>query len=332
MTPGVIRLAELFSGIGAQATALRLLGIPFESTISEIDKAALKGYNAIHGDTPNLGDIRNIDILPGFDILTYSFPCQDLSRAGLQQGFDKDSNTRSSLLWEVGRILSATERERGQNQLPKVLVMENVDAILNKHHFKNFNAWINYLSEMGYSSSYSIMNAKDYGVPQNRARCFMVSSLDKGFFRFPNKVVSDFCLNDVLESNPDSKYYLSQKSIDTHNRHALRHKDDGFGWSLANPFGNARCLTTKPDRHCSNFLKDPKGIRKLTPLEFWRLQGQPDENFKKAKAANLTDAQLYKLAGNSIAVPCMVEIFKGIIGNSWTNQRTLLNFNKEGYA
>ena len=107
-----LRLMELFAGIGSQAMALRLLGIPFTSTVCEIDAKAYASYCAIHGDTPNLGDITEVEHLPDCDLLTYSFPCQDLSLAGRQEGMERGSGTRSSLLWEVGRLLDdSRERE-----------------------------------------------------------------------------------------------------------------------------------------------------------------------------------------------------------------------------
>lgn len=170
----MIRMVELFAGIGAQAMALEELGIPFTSTVCEIDKAAYRSYCAIHGDTPNLGDITKVEHLPDCDLLTYSYPCQDLSVAGLQRGMVEGSGTRSSLLWEVGRLLTdAAERER----LPEVLLVENVDAVLNRKNLPEFNRWIDRLKTMGYTSSYAVLNAKDYGVPQSRKRCFMVSTL-----------------------------------------------------------------------------------------------------------------------------------------------------------
>lgn len=318
----MIRLMELFAGIGAQATALGQLGVPYTSTVSEIDKRAYQGYEAIHGPTVNLGDVRQIETLPDYDILTYSFPCQDLSIAGKEEGIAPGTGTRSSLLWEVGRILEATREREGKQHLPKVLIMENVDAILNKNHIRNFKKWIDTLSRLGYMSSYEVLNAYDYGIPQYRARCFMVSSLDKGFFKFPEPQPLKLCLGDLLETCPDERYYLSKKRIDSLNKHAERHKNHGFGWEIRPTDTYAKCLTCMADRSTGNFIKDSRGIRKLTPLEYWRLQGQPDENFKKV-ARFTSDSQLYKMAGNSIAIPCMREIFRGILGGSWTPQRNL---------
>lgn len=318
-----MRLIELFAGIGAQSTALKTLGIPHESIIAEIDPIAIKSYRAIHGDVENLGDVCNIGPLPKCDILTYSFPCQDLSIAGKMGGMLKDSNTRSSLLWEVGRILNETQEASGRDCLPDILIMENVGAILNKNNIKGFYQWISDLSDLGYMSSYAILNAKDYGIPQSRPRCFMVSTLNNRVFKFPSPIETDLRIGDYLETSPDKKYYLSDRAIKGYIRHAERHKNDSLAWSITPKEGFAKCITCKVDRHQGNFIEEPDGIRKLTPRECWRLQGQSDTAYDRVRALGLSDSQLYKLAGNSIAVPCLAEIFKGIFADSWIGQTTL---------
>jgi len=232
MTP--LKVVELFAGIGAQASALERLGIPFESTVCEIDPHAYNAYCAIHGPTPNLGDITEVEHLPDCDLLTYSFPCQDLSIAGLQRGMAEGSGTRSSLLWEVERLLTdAGERER----LPEVLLMENVDAILNKENKPHLDRFIAKLNRLGYETSYAVLNAKDYGVPQNRKRCFMVSTLTKGHFNFPQGFPLQRILLDVLEDEVDDYYYLSEEKLATFESHRKRHeaKGNGFGVKLIDP-------------------------------------------------------------------------------------------------
>lgn len=186
-----LRVVELFAGIGAQASALERLGIPFESTVCEINKQAYKVYCAIHGDTPNLWDITKVEHLPDCDLLTYSPPCQDISIAGSQKGLKEGSGTRSSLFWEVLRLLRDCKY---RNKLPPVLIMENVDAIVNNDNLPHLNRFIIELNTLGYESSYSLMNAKDYGIPQNRNRFFMVSTLDKGHFVFPEPMPLEKCL------------------------------------------------------------------------------------------------------------------------------------------
>lgn len=256
-----IRVIELFAGIGSQNQALTNLGIPHEVVaISEIDKWAIIGYEALHGPVNNLGDITKIEHLPECDLITYSFPCQDLSIAGFQRGMKMGSNTRSSLLWEVGRLLDDMKE---RNVLPEVLLMENVDAILNKRNLVQFQKWIMTLNEMGYVSSYAVMNAKDYGIPQNRKRCFMVSTLTKGKFDFPKGFPLETRLKDHLEDDVDESYYLSEERIKKFEEHRLRNEANGnnFGWHpmdlererVVNP------ITTNPVRNASgNFVKIPK--------------------------------------------------------------------------
>ena len=174
-----IRMVELFAGIGAFRKAAYNLGIPHTSVMSEINEFATMSYQAIHGRTENLGDISKVENLPECDLLTYGFPCQDISIAGNMAGFEEGSNTRSSLLWEVRRLLDRMERK------PKVLIMENVKNLVSKKFFKGFEKWISYLESLGYRSSWKVINAVQVGIAQNRERVFMVSVLDGPEFRFP---------------------------------------------------------------------------------------------------------------------------------------------------
>lgn len=203
-----MRVLELFSGYGSQALALENLGMEFTSDISEIDKYAIQAYNQLHGETHNWGDITKIDEtkLPHYDLITYSFPCQDISLAGLQRGLDSGSETRSSLLWECERIIRAVK--------PKYLLMENVKNLVGEKHKHNFIKWLRILEEMGYQNWWQVLNSKDYGVPQNRERVFVVSILGGGQYLFPNPIKLEKRLKDVLESNVDEKYYLSDRYLD----------------------------------------------------------------------------------------------------------------------
>ena len=197
-----IRVIELFAGIGSQASALERLGIPHERiAVSEIDDGAYRVYCALHGPTPNLGDITKIEHLPDCDLVTYSSPCQDISIAGNKKGLEEGSGTRSSLIWEVGRLLKdMRERDR---PLPEVLLMENVDSILHKHAVADFNKWVRLLDSLGYTNSYQVVNAKDHGIPQNRKRLFMISTQTLGKYRFPEGRELKLCLKDMLESDVD---------------------------------------------------------------------------------------------------------------------------------
>lgn len=227
-----IRVVELFSGIGAQAEALKELGLDYEVVAtSDIDKHAIAGYEAIHGPTPNLGDITKIEHLPECDLLTYSYPCTSISLAGKREGMVEGSGTASSLLWEVGRLLKDME---GRGCLPEVLLMENVDAVLNRTNKPEFDRWCNILTQMGYCNSYTIMNAKDYGTPQNRRRIFMVSTRTMGEFIFPDPCPDGRVLRDVLEKDVPESYFLSEKRIATFKRHKERNdaKGNGFGFKV----------------------------------------------------------------------------------------------------
>lgn len=203
-----MHVLELFAGYGSQALALENLSIEFTSDISEIDKYAIQAYNQLHGETHNWGDITKIDEtkLPYYDLITYSSPCQDFSVAGLQKGGDAGSGTRSSLLWECERIIRAVK--------PKYLLMENVKNLVGKKHIHNFIRWLQVLEMMGYQNYWQVLNAKDYGVPQNRERVFVVSILGCGQYLFPNPIKLEKRLKDVLESVVDEKYYLSSKIIE----------------------------------------------------------------------------------------------------------------------
>ena len=388
-----LRVVELFSGIGAQAMALRLQGIPYKVVgTSEIDKHAMRSYEAIHGPVDQLGDITQLEHLPECDLVTYSFPCltgdtpvltskgympirsiepgdcvysedgryhrvlssgctgthptyrvkvyghdevrctgdhlfmkryanghtdwvgtssireghklavvdgvaegeaevsfsmveyvkptnysenvydltvegsstfivngilthncQDLSVAGYKRGMAKGSGTRSALLWEVGRLL---EDAVDDGRAPDCLLMENVPAILNKVNVDAFNQWIAFLDELGYTSAYKVLNATYFGVPQNRKRCFMVSSRDGRTFVFPEGEPTTRRLKDVLEDDVDESFFLSDEKIALYEAHRKRHdaQGHGLGWKPRTPEEEGRTVTCDRTRHGGNFL------------------------------------------------------------------------------
>lgn len=145
-------------------------------------------------------------------ILTYSFPCQDLSKAGLQKGMEKGSGTRSGMLWEVERILDELN-EGGQTKLPRILLMENVPDVIGSGAIKDFAKWLGKLESLGYKCYWKVLNAKDFGIPQNRERCFMISILGDYFYGFPQTIPLTYKLVDILKTKVDEKFYLSQKAI-----------------------------------------------------------------------------------------------------------------------
>lgn len=203
----MLKVFEAFAGYGSQRMALRNLGIEHEVVaISEFDKYADASYQAIHGETWNMGDITKIDVddVPDHDLFTYSFPCQDISVAGKGKGFSKDSGTRSGLLWESERIIKAKK--------PKYLLMENVKNLTSEKFMPGFVEWILALEELGYSNYYEALNAKDFGTPQNRERVFMVSILGGHEpYVFPKPIKLEKRLKDVLEDEVDEKYYLDDE-------------------------------------------------------------------------------------------------------------------------
>lgn len=206
----MIKVLELFAGIGACSTALTKLNIDFEIIDAvEIDKYAIASFNKIHNTNFLPQDISTWDKNIAADLIMHGSPCQDFSLAGKQAGGDKNSGTRSSLLYETIRIVSKLK--------PKYVIWENVKNVLSKKHIHNFNNYINELEKLGYKNYYKILNAKDYGIPQNRERVFTISirsDIDKGSFSFPNKQELKLKLKNLLELNVDEKYYLSEKMKD----------------------------------------------------------------------------------------------------------------------
>ena len=211
-----IRLIELFAGIGSQAKALQNIGADFEHyRICEFDKYAVQSYNAVHGTQFETSDITKINAsdlgITDTDkyeyIMTYSFPCTDLSKAGQQKGMAKGSGTRSGLLWEVERLLDECE------ELPQVLLMENVPDVIGTKNISHFANWIKKLETLGYHNYWKLLNAKNFGIPQNRNRTFMVSLLGDYFYEFPQATPLKKRLKDMLETEVDEKYYLSEKAI-----------------------------------------------------------------------------------------------------------------------
>ena len=208
----MIKLLSLFTGIGAFEKALERLNIKYDLVgFSEIDKHAIKSYCAIHNVTEdkNYGDISKINEneLPDFDIMTWGFPCQDISIAGKLKGI-KEGETRSGLYYEGYRILKTKK--------PKVSIIENVKNLTSKRFKNEFDSILKDLSDLGYNNYWQVLNAKDYGIPQNRERVFIISirkDIDNGKFIFPEKIQLQLKLKDLLEEVVDNKYYLTEKGI-----------------------------------------------------------------------------------------------------------------------
>ena len=415
-----LKVFEAFAGVGSQHMALRNLGVDYEVVgVSEIDKFAHQSYEAIHGETKNFGDISKLkpEDLPDFDLFTYSFPCTDLSSAGKQRGFEKGSGTSSSLLWECQRII--------EGKKPKALLLENVKALNSAKFRDGFHSWLSFLRGLGYTNYYGVLNAKDFGLPQNRERIFVVSILGKHKpYRFPNGFDDGSTMAPLLGSELDTKKWHKQYNID---RFTYELRDKGIVHYLGRfnvpldykldklkeqgladinpstikesigmrtqclfPTGKVSCMLAsdykypktvvegvgcevpsklypsdasdplarpfvKYERGLSStreeLAKDPNVLwlsektankpqglfnlalmlsdnqteeqkplngfytmRYLTPPpgECWKFMGFSYEDYQKAKETGLSDLQLYKQAGNSIAVPCLEVLFKRI--------------------
>ena len=211
-----MKVLSLFSGVGAFEKALVNLGIPYELVAyCEIDKYASKSYSVIHNvpETMNLGDITKVnekELPKDIDLVTYGFPCQDISLSGKQKGlFNEDgTKTRSGLFFEALRIIEETQ--------PKVAIAENVKNLTSKKFSEQFKIVLDSLEQAGYNNYWQVLNAKDFGIPQNRERVFIVSirkDIDTGFFRFPKGFPLKLRLKDLLDFEVEEKYYMSDKAI-----------------------------------------------------------------------------------------------------------------------
>ena len=262
-------------------------------------------------------------------IMTYSFPCQDLSLAGKGKGMS-DTSTRSGMLWEVERILTEC-KELGT--MPQILLMENVPQVHSQDNMPDFHKWQVRLEELGYKSYWQDLIATDYGIPQTRNRCFMVSILGDYSYTFLKPIPLKLKLKDMLEEDVDEKYYLSddlmkhiQKTAKEHEEYTQYDRYNGDlemwcrVWKDKSPTLNTKCKDTKiyvKNATKQGYLeaKDEIGnliIRKLTPRECFRLMGVKDEDFDKV-SKNQSDSSLYHLAGDSIVVNVLMAIFKELL-------------------
>lgn len=332
-----LRVLSLFSGIGAFEKALSNQGIDYELVgFSEIDKYAVKSYCAIHNESMDkcLGDITKIDIskLPNdIDFLTHGSPCTSFSLAGKQEGGDEGSGTPSSLLWYSVEII--------RQKKPKIVMWENVPNVLSVKHRHNFEKYLSVLNDLGYHSTYVVLNGKDFGVAQNRNRLICISVLyDKNeIMNLDNTIevegytlspLSDFeykirkreskIIRDILEdSYPDHmlltrevRPYKSTRDSECVciGQSSNNGSQAGKVYSIEGLFPTVTACT---HGYAIGYIKDNYDkYRKLTPLETFRLMGFSDEDYEKAKRVGNSETQLYKQAGNSIVVPMLEEIYK----------------------
>ncbi len=332
-----VRLIELFAGIGAQAKALRNLDVDYEHWfVCDFDPNAVNSYNAVHHTNYQPRDITKISArdlnVVNTDmytyVLTYSFPCQDLSSHGFGKGMSRGSGTRSGLLWEVERLLNECV------ELPQILLMENVPQVHGANNMADFLEWTTFLSNKGYSNYWADLNSMDYGIPQSRNRCYMVSIWGDYTFNFPEKQTLTTTLVDILDEVVDEKFYsnstsgaLRQKVYDTaiekrllspgdiidasYSAARLKEMESGKIKLKNTKDRRVSCtLTTKSDNFAV-FTKDGR-LRKFTPEECWRLMGFDTNDFRRA-SLKCDESQLYKQAGNSIVVNVLMAIFKELL-------------------
>ena len=370
-----MKIGTDFSGIGSPESALKRLGLDIEEVFAcEIDKYARKSFNELHNPNTFYEDIttRNHSEVPQLDLYVAGFPCQSFSMAGKRGGFE---DTRGTLFFNVAEFIK-------ENQ-PKCFVLENVKGLLSHDSGKTYQTITDVLTNgggtlngqigidtinngLGYHVYAKVLNTKDYGVPQNRERIFLVGFKEPRDFNFPKKMELKLRLKDLLESDVDEKYYIENISnndrlyktveihkdnmsdntfIDSYNKTihktitptittrinassqchiykevkiiqvgnlkedvGFKNKQAGRVYSIE---GLSPCLSTMQGGGQEPKALIEKKIRRLTPLECWRLQGFTDEQFYKAQKVN-SDTQLYKQAGNSITVNVLVELFKKI--------------------
>lgn len=387
MNDKYITVGELFSGYGSQELALKYANIPHKVLYtSDIDVNAILAYATIRYDitgkvdtsdneiisflnnigiktpknistnklhmlynavklTNNYGDISLINDydIPYTDLLTYSFPCTQISRAGKMTGMKENSGTKSSLIHECKKIIKKHHN--------KYLLMENVSDLLSKKHIEDFLEWCKWLENEGYTNSYKIMKASDYGVPQNRSRVFMISILNGDKFEFPQEIKLNTYLQDLLEDNAKFEGNI----LDIKSKNDYNFKDNTFnkthidliniidneirvkqnvkiGYIKLDNFtkggicdlsyptsklrrgrvqGNGKlCPTLTASQQALYLINNKYDIRKLTNREEFRLMGVKDEDIDKILSLGLYYNEYHKLAGNSIVTNCMVEIFK----------------------
>ncbi|WP_315076263.1 DNA cytosine methyltransferase [uncultured Clostridium sp.] len=301
----MVQILELFGGIGSPRIALRNLGIDVKAIdYVEIDEKAVRSYNAMFEKdlAYKTQSVVNYNLKP--DILIHGSPCQSFSIAGKQEGADEGSGTESSLMWETIHII----QQMGMWK-PRIVIWENVKNVLSKHMKHHFNKYLDEMQKLGYTSRYDVLNAMDFGLPQNRNRVFTISCLDGTLFNFetlersPMRNISEF-----LESNVSEEYEVTQPSI-------LR----GIGAKGVNRAtvikDYAYTITERQDRCPAQVIDLGNGkYRFLTDLECWRLQGYEDEDYCNAAKVNNRRA-LYKQSGNSIPVTIFESIFKQILAS-----------------
>ena len=360
----MITIGTDFSGIGSPEQALIKLGVKHKSMFAcDVDKYAKQSYLANYNPETFYDDIttRDHNEAPYVDLYVAGFPCQTFSMAGKRKGFE---DTRGTLFFDLLKYLKAKK--------PKYFVLENVNGLLSHNGGRTFLTILDCLAKtvnrqysfstyedgLNYHIYYKVLNTKDYGIPQNRERVFIVGFRDKKHsFKFPKKIPLELKLKDILQDNPNSKYYLRNDDIEEVKKSTYQgdrihningnmsclsaqggNKLRGVGIEVdekyfkVNPvklgnsekFGGSIIVGKSESSYCLRSSNNGAGvkienkIRRLTPLECFRLQGFPDSFHKKCVDAGLSDTQLYKQAGNSMTVDVMAYLIKEILINEIT--------------
>jgi DNA (cytosine-5)-methyltransferase 1 len=306
----LFKFIDLFAGIGG-------IRLPYQELkgecvfSSEIDKYAKMTYQSYYGDMPH-GDIHTITPceIPDFDILLAGFPCQPFSQAGQKQGFN---DTRGTLFFQIEKIIRC--------KMPKAFLLENVKGLKGHDKGRTFKVILETLQSIGYTVKTKVLAARDFNLPQNRERIYIAGFLNPAHaerFEFPLPIEKTVKLGDILEDAVDVKYTISDKLWEGHRRRKEMHtiKGNGFGYSLFNEESEyVNTISARYYKDGSEILIEQKNQnpRKVTPLEAARLQGFPDEIVINARNVGVSDAQLYKQFGNSVAVSVIRHIAKNMI-------------------
>lgn len=292
----MFKIIDLFAGIGG-------IRLGFEQAFdgmrcvfsSEIDKYAVQTYQANHGGETVCGDITQTDVadIPDHDILLAGFPCQPFSQAGLKKGF---ADTRGTLFFDIERILLAKK--------PQAFLLENVKQLKGHDKGRTLQVILAHLQQAGYKVYTEVLKVRDFGIPQNRERIYLVGFLNHDVdFRFPQPIGQATAVGDILEAYPDAKYTISDKLWQGHQRRKAENRaaGKGFGYGLFNAeSAYTNTISARYYKDGSEILIEQPGKnpRKITPREAARLQGFPD-SFQ----IPVSDAQAYRQFGNSVCVP-----------------------------
>jgi DNA (cytosine-5)-methyltransferase 1 len=331
MNKNKLKVISLFSGYGTQELALKYIGADYE-VVANCDnfKQANECYDVLHqSQMGNLGDITKVDHknFPECDLLTYSFPCQDISISGVQRGIKE--GTRSGLLYDVERILSTNR--------PKYLLMENVKNLISKNHYENFKKHIYFLRGLGYTSYWRLLNGADFGCPQNRERVFMISVLDGDHTdvatrmeNVDNHKKTRVPMRPFIEGTQDPELFIECQYTNHQPKGnsvcKLIARRDDISYDQARRIysidGCSPCLTTSGS---PQIMTEDGRVRNITAREAYRFMGVRDEDIDLLLTTSLSTKGHVSMAGNSICVPVMEAIFSEFFGDYITEKEPVLS-------